>query len=1217
MYPVTAKILLAVATGATEAAGGKAWEGLGSLVHRWFKPGKKESGEAVDDLERLRLGDGSAEAAARLAKALTNRANTDAAFRAELAAWQSTAQQVYVKSIVIAGDNYGPATVIDRVESLTIQAPPGQRADGAPAPTQDGSTLTGEDAPPLPAMLLIHIGEAAMRMPSQPPRSLAGLPPLPRGLTPRRDDLAALLNSLDPAADDGASVAAVVGPPGVGKTTLAVEAGYAAKEAGWFPGGVLFLNLHGYDEASLQPEQVVSAALRTLGVAAEHIPESSMDEATSLYRSKLADLGKPALILADNASSAAQVRPLLPGAGGHRVLVTSRLTMPELGARQFPLLPMADAEAVALLNAVVRTLDPRDARITDHPDDAVRLARCCGRLPLALDITARVLMSRPSMTADQLADQLADRRTRLDQLDQLGRTDEGGRGVRAAFEFSFEQLAPEPKRLLRLCAASPGPDLATDAAIALAGDGRSDAIAALDVLDRAHLIMPTADRSRWQIHDLLREYAEELAESAADADGRKQAYDDLLDYYLEQVEDATSALLSANDDAHSAGTIATWRDAAQWFEAERLNLIAAASLAVETGRTRTALQISAHLTGLAVVQHHIDSAETLAEICLTATGQQDGDLAWRAIALTNSAQVQQLAGHTDKVISAYREAVRILRDVKDLDEELAATFVSALAGLGSALLESDQRDAAITTLEEAVAEARNHTVGFMEVQALVRLGYALAEIRRYEEALIIQRQAVAAADCTDSAFHRGVALIGLGSVLHAADRYDEAVVVALQAAGIFREMGLVFMEIMAQDGLGDMLWAAGRREEALDVHRRVAELARQTGNDGVEATYVRQLANELRIALRREEAATAYHDAIELFAAAGDRVGEARVQLALGRTLHDLKRYPEALAAYQRAIGIRAAMGDAVGEAYARAAMGDTLGMTGDLTGAIACHQQAASIHRQEANRKGRISAIKALSKDLAKIRHLDVNNLVPAEGDPGTTGRALLNIADAMLELGRSGDAVPIAERAATIMRELRDQKAESSAQNVLGRGLHGLKRFEEAAAAHRRDLALSIEIRDRHREGIARGNIGYALNALIRFEEAAAAWREAAAVLEDIGELEDLGWTLDGLGDAVLGLRQYEEAAATYERAIEILRQTPDRLTEISATSGVGFTRFIQRRYDEAADAFGSAAKLAHKADEWRAAGRLRGYRFAALIRYRWQRLHRTSPVELQDGS
>jgi tetratricopeptide (TPR) repeat protein len=1209
--------VLAVATGATEAAGGKAWEGLSSLVRRWFKPGKKETGGAVEDLERLHLGDGSAAAAARLAKALTDRANTDAAFRAELVAWQCTAQQVYVKSIVIAGNNYGPATMIDRVESLTIQVPPGQRADGTAAPTQDVSTLIGEDAPPLSAMLLVHIGEATMRMPSQPPKSLGGLPPLPRGLTARRGDLAALLDSLDPAADDGASTAAVVGPPGVGKTTLAVEAGYAAKEAGWFPGGVLFLNLHGYDEASLQPEQVVSLALRALGVAAEHIPESSMDEATSLYRSMLADLGEPVLILADNASSSAQVRPLLPGAGGHRVLVTSRLTMPELGARQFSLLPMADAEAVALLNAVVRTLDPWDARITDHPDDAVRLARCCGRLPLALDITARVLMSRPSMTVDQLADQLADRRTRIDQLDQLGWTDEGRRGVRAAFEFSFEQLGPEPKRLLRLCAASPGPDLATDAAIALVGDDRSDAIAALDVLDRAHLIMPTADRSRWQIHDLLREYAEELAESAADADGREQAYDDLLEYYLEQVEDATSALLSANDDAHSAGTTATWRDAAQWFEAERLNLIAATSLAGQTGRTRTAFQLSAHLTGLAVVQHHVDSAETLAEICLAATAQQDDDLPWRAIALTNSAQVQQLAGHTDKVISACREAVRILRDVQDLDEELAATLVSALAGLGCALLESDQQDAAIATLEEAVAEARNHRIGFMEVQALVRLGAVLAKMRRYEEALTIQRQAAVAADATGSALHRGVALIGLGGTLHAADRYDEAVVVALQAAGIFREMGLIYMEMLAQDSLGDMLWDAGKREEALNVHRRVAELARQTGNAGVEATYIRQLADELRIALRREEAATAYPEAIELFAAAGDRVGEARVQLLLGRTLHDLKRYPEALAAYQRAIGIRAAIGDAVGEAYAWAAMGDTRRMTGDLTGAIACHQQAASIHRQEANRKGRISAIKALSRDLAKIRHLDVNNLVPAEGDPGATGRALLSIADAMLELGRPGEAVPIAERAARIMRELRDQKAESWTQNVLGRGLYGLKRFEEAAAAHRRDLALSIENRDRHREGIARGNIGYTLHALIRFEEAAAAWREAAAVLEDIGELEDLGWTLDGLGGILLSLRQYEEAAATYERAIEILRQTPDRLTEISATSGVGITRFIQRRYDEAADAFGSAAKLADKAGEWGPAARLRGYRIGALIRFRWQRLRRGSPAELQDES
>jgi tetratricopeptide (TPR) repeat protein len=1208
--PVTAALLLAVATGTGESVGGKVWDGLSSLIHRWFKRGKAGEDEVIDDLERLGQDNGAAEAAARLAKALTGRADTDAAFRAELAAWQATAGQVYVQSTVITGGTQGTVVTVGRVENLTIHAPgqpaPSRGTDGGLAPGQAGFALLGEDATPIPAGLLIQIREAVMRMPSQPPKSLAGLPPRVGGFA-RQGELDALLSTLDPAAGDGgASIAAVVGPPGVGKTTLAVEAGHVAQEVGWFPGGVLFLNLHGYDAASLQPTDVMSSALRALGVAAEHVPEASMDQATSLYRSMLAEFAKPVLILADNASSAAQVQPLLPGAGRHRVLVTSRLTMPELGAREFRLLPMAEAEAITMLDAELKAHDPRDARIAAHPGEAARLARSCGCLPLALEITARVLVSRASMTVADLAEELADRRTRIDRLDQLSRRDDMERGVRAAFDVSYEQLSPASARLLRLCAASPGPDLATDAVAALAGDDRSTTVAALDDLDRAHLIMPAADRGRWQIHDLLREYAEQEAH----ADGQEEAHDRLLDYYLHRANRATETLLSASDHIQGSGTFATWRDAAQWFEAERLNLLAAVTLAAETERTRIAYLLAVQLTGLAIVQRYPECAETLAEIGLDAARGEGGESAELAMALTNFAHIQQQAGHADKAIAAFRDAIRILRNLRDPAEELTEVLGGALGGLGSSLLESGQPEAAIATLEEAVAEARTHESRFYEVQALVRLGTALTQTRQYDEAIAIQRQAVAAAVGTHNAFHQGVAFVGLSAALRAVRRYEEAITAARQAVDTFRDAGVIPMESTAQHGLGTALWGAGKRKESLAAHRRAAELMRQTGNDSAEGASLTEFADELRSASRPKDAVSVYQEAITLFARAGDRNGEARAQQRLGWTLHGLKRYAESLAAFERAAGIFAAAGDRTGEANALTGRGDTLRETRDLVGAVNCHQRAASMHQQEANRKGRSRAIKGLGKDLAKIRRLDVDDLLAESEDPCETGRALVNIAEALLDLGRFAEAVPPAERAAAIMRELGDRKAECRALNVQGRGLHCLKRFKEATDAHRRDLALSLEAGDSRGAGIAHGNIGYALNAMGRLDEAAAEWREAAAILEDVHEPEDLGWVFDGLGDVLVGLRQYEEAAGAYQRAIDLLRLTPDRRTEAAALAGLAFTWFFQGRYDQAANSFGRAAKLAGEADEWVVMGRLRGYRINARIRYRKQRLRRRKP-------
>ena len=102
--------------------------------------------------------------------------------------------------------------------------------------------------------------------------------------------------------------------------------------AGWFPGGVLFIDLHGYDETPVQPAQALDALLRALGVPGEHIPEGAEARA-GLYRSALAQIRDPVLVIADNASAEAQVRPLVPGPGPHRVIITSRHTLAGLGAR--------------------------------------------------------------------------------------------------------------------------------------------------------------------------------------------------------------------------------------------------------------------------------------------------------------------------------------------------------------------------------------------------------------------------------------------------------------------------------------------------------------------------------------------------------------------------------------------------------------------------------------------------------------------------------------------------------------------------------------------------------------------------------------------------------------------------------------------------------------------------------------------------------------------
>jgi hypothetical protein len=142
------------------------------------------------------------------------------------------------------------------------------------------------------------------------------------------------------------------------------------------------------------------------------------------------------LVIADNASAEAQVRPLLPGPGPHRVVVTSRDSLAGLGARLLDVTVLDNASGVALLEAALRVARPADDRISGDPESAARLAGTCGGLPLALQIAAALLNCDPGLGAGELADELVSGQNRLERLRYDGGGSTAVRSVDARPGFS-------------------------------------------------------------------------------------------------------------------------------------------------------------------------------------------------------------------------------------------------------------------------------------------------------------------------------------------------------------------------------------------------------------------------------------------------------------------------------------------------------------------------------------------------------------------------------------------------------------------------------------------------------------------------------------------------------------------------------------------------------------------------------------------------------------
>ncbi|MFG2354738.1 BTAD domain-containing putative transcriptional regulator [Streptomyces sp. NPDC048521] len=343
-------------------------------------------------------------------------------------------------------------------------------------------------------------GDSATRQTPRP----AQLPAPPAHFTGRADVRRELRQALTEPPAPAPAVAVISGMAGVGKSALALHVAHELRER--FTDGQLYVNLHGATPGMtpLTAAQALAALLRDLGAEPRHIPEHP-DAAAALLRSLLA----PAriLLVLDDAATAAQVRPLLPAGPECAVIVTSRSPLTALdGARRFPLGPLTGEDSAALLRAV----SGREGLDADHA-----LVELTGRLPLALRVVAARLAARRALTAEVLASQLAATGGRLNHLeyDDLS--------VRRSLAVAHDALAAAEREAdqdaalaLRHIGVLDLPAYSAPLIAQLTGTDARRAEAALDRLVDVALLEETA-YGRYAPHDLVRDFARELADTAA------------------------------------------------------------------------------------------------------------------------------------------------------------------------------------------------------------------------------------------------------------------------------------------------------------------------------------------------------------------------------------------------------------------------------------------------------------------------------------------------------------------------------------------------------------------------------------------------------------------------------------------------------------------------------------------------------------------------------
>ncbi|MER7576865.1 tetratricopeptide repeat protein [Streptomyces sp. NPDC126514] len=682
-------------------------------------------------------------------------------------------------------------------------------------------------------------------------------------------------------ADAGGTVviSTVSGTAGVGKTALAVKWGH--QQRAQFPDGQLYANLRGYDlDRPAETMLVLAGFLSALGVPAPEIPDDPETRA-ALFRSELA--GRRMLIVLDNASSAEQVRPLLPGTPTCTTLVTSRDPLSGLvalnGAHRLDLDLLPLAEATRLLRILV------GERVDQEPTAATRLAEQCGRLPLALRLVAELAAGRPDTSLTDLVEELDDHRGRLDLLEEGG--DERS-AVRSVFNWSYQRFTPSAARLFRLLGLHPGLDFDIHSAAALTGQDLVSVGRDLRALTQAHLVQPVAG-GRSTMHDLLRAYARDRTDSADSPSEQQDAMTSLLDYFAAAARTATHTLFGTPNDVTAPvprrpvllPELTRSEDASSWLSAEMPNLLvicAASSRHKWTAR---------HSTFLALVIHtylhsggHFSQAIAAYTHALEAA-QEAGDKLSEALLRTNLGTVLRRLGQHDRAAAHHEWAITAFHFLGRRADEARNLFslgiIDELQGRYAAAAERHGR---------AVQLSREAGDRRVEVDALICLGIANKMLRDFETAARCYESALVICADTGNTLAEASASANLGLARAEMGDFEPAALHLGRSLVLFRALGSRPGEAYARCALGDFYTRTGQPEKGLAEHRLALETYRQIDDPYGQVRSLTGVGDALFGLGRGEEAVGPYTDALRMSAETQDREGEALAHCGLASVHH-------------------------------------------------------------------------------------------------------------------------------------------------------------------------------------------------------------------------------------------------------------------------------------------------------------------------------------------
>jgi predicted ATPase/DNA-binding SARP family transcriptional activator len=651
-------------------------------------------------------------------------------------------------------------------------------------------------------------------------RSLAengSLGSLPEQLTPfvgRERELAELSALLSPTAE--ARLVTVVGPGGMGKTRLALEA--VSRQLDLYPDGVWFVPLASAESA----EAIAPTVAQVLGMSFFG-PDPPGQQLLRYLR------GKRMLLVLDNLEHLLEGVDLLveilrtdPGvrilvtsrarlnARGEQVLVLHGMNYPERGEGR----PLADEmqryDSVGLFARSARRARPTFELQEEDLPHVARICQLAQGMPLAILLAAAWV---PALSTAEIA---AEMERSLDFLAADWRDEpERHHSMRAMFDATWQRLTEKERAVFARLSVFRGGFTREAAQVVAGADLRTlSALVIKSLLQR--------DRGgRYEVHELLRQYAEGKLEEVPEE--REEALDKHAAYYTE--------FLACQE-------LDIWKGTLEETLREIDNIRAAWRRVTAHGDVAQIHQCLCSLwilyQGSFLAQEGEPVFAEATKVLQPRTGEEVDEeraAAW-GLALVMQGYFAAWFGHVDRGTACVEEGLSVLHRLGERREIAVGNLVAV-----SGVLHLEGTSRARQLLEESLALSRK--LDLHPVMVMVLAQYNLAFLALHDDGTVAEqyaREALAVARQIDDRYGAALVLTMLGHIAYGRADHAQARQYYERGLALFQQTGHLWAVGRLCSHLGDVAIAIGDYGAAEEHHRRALTRYRELGFYWVEVS---------------------------------------------------------------------------------------------------------------------------------------------------------------------------------------------------------------------------------------------------------------------------------------------------------------------------------------------------------------------------------------------